>query len=113
MKILLNKCYGGFGLSDEFVEKYPQFDKYDDYERHDETLIKCVEEFGLDKSASSFSEFRIIEIPDDVKYSIHNYDGMEHINEVWIEVTPDELKTGLSQDKLDKLRLITCIRIID
>ena len=49
-------------------------------ERDDPKLIQAVEELG-DKANGGFSDLRIIEIPDDVKWVIDEYDGMESIEE--------------------------------
>ena len=48
--------------------------------REDEKLIKIIEELGEDAN-SSFSNFKIVEIPDDMKYVIDDYDGVETLHE--------------------------------
>jgi hypothetical protein len=112
-KVVINCCFGGFGISDEAFEKLLErkgiaFDKvenesklmgasyyneghsgdddhyicqYDYYnDRSDADLIAIIEEMG--ESANSWaSELSIVEIPDDVKWHIHDYDGMEHVAE--------------------------------
>lgn len=133
-KVVINKCYGGFGLSltakerlhelkalpklfhysldyrdrlykkigadkeelftmsiikdygDSFHENdftslkirdhYPDFD----YERHDEDLVKVVEELGL-LANTRYSDLKIVEIPKDVEYQIEEYDGIEWVAE--------------------------------
>ena len=112
-KVAINRCFGGFGISEEAFEKLLKrkgiaFDKvekessfigasyfqaghagdddyyissYDHYEnRADPDLIAVIEEMGQ-ASWSWAAEITIIEIPDDVKWHIHEYDGMEHIAE--------------------------------
>ena len=114
-KVAINRCFGGFGISDEAFEKLLErkgiaFDKVepeekslisgttyyqaghagdDDYyisdydyynDRSDPDLIAVIEEMGQ-ASWSWAAEIAIVEIPDDVKWHIHEYDGMEHIAE--------------------------------
>jgi hypothetical protein len=112
-RVAINRCFGGFGISDEAFEKLLgrkgiAFDKVenesklmgatyyqaghagdDDYyigeydyynDRSDADLIAIIEEMG--ESANSWaSKLSIVEIPDDVKWHIHDYDGMEHVAE--------------------------------
>ena len=115
MKVVINRCFGGFGISNLAFEKllerkgiafnkvpakYPirgndsdyhradieQNDEsylreYDFYEnRADADLIAVIEELG-EKSWGWASELAILDIPDDVKWHIHDYDGMEHVAE--------------------------------
>jgi hypothetical protein len=85
MKIVINKCWGGFGLSDEAVEMYRELSGKEDFseftmERDDPILVQVVETLGEDADGR-YSELKIVEIPDDVEWYIHDYDGMETINE--------------------------------
>ena len=115
MKVAINRCFGGFGISNEAFEKLLDrkgiaFDKVEaeegrafagasyyeaghsgeddhylsDYDlienRADPDLIAVIEELG-DKANTSYSDITIIEIPDDVKWHIHEYDGLEHVAE--------------------------------
>lgn len=54
----------------------------DDYsiDRNDPALIQVIEEMG-EESWGSFAELSIVEIPDDVKWHIAEYDGREWIAE--------------------------------
>lgn len=133
MKIVINRCWGGFGLSNDAVLRYaelkgfkvyPVVDKRDKdgrfvhkfanytnqkdpfsihyltkplredgtYEegsyfspiyidRTDPVLVQVVEEMG-DVANDENSSLHIVEIPDDVKYEIDNYDGMETVHEI-------------------------------
>lgn len=133
MKVVINKCYGGFGLSREGMMRYAElkgltlYPKGDglytiywtvspkdrvtelsneafyalsqaeriEYNhkfskqtlhagsipRNDPALIQVVEELG-DKASSRFAKLTVVEIPDDVKWQIEEYDGLEHIAEV-------------------------------
>ena len=114
VKIAINRCFGGFGLSNKAFElllskkgvefeKKPSkksfgggvdyytkghVDEYDHYlsehsfceDRSDADLIAVIEELGKD-SWGWASDLAIVEIPDDVKWHIHEYDGMEHVAE--------------------------------
>ena len=107
MKVAINSCYGGFGLSPlavctvaarkgvqltvENTDKvFPTFrdsegNRFSDYslyeDRTDPDLIAVIEILGAD-AAGPFSKPRIIEIPDDVQWEITEYDGIETIEEV-------------------------------
>tara|TARA_Y100000310_G_scaffold315037_1_gene365134 strand:+ start:438 stop:803 length:366 start_codon:yes stop_codon:yes gene_type:complete len=103
-KIVINKCYGTFGLSDRAIKRYAELSgitlkenpgatlytsKYVFYpmeiERNDINLIKVVEELK-ENANGRYSNIKIIEIPDDVDWRIYDYDGIEHIydiNRVW------------------------------
>lgn len=54
---------------------------YPDIDRSDPLLIQVIEKLGK-KASSDLSNIVIKEIPDDVKWEINNYDGMESIHEV-------------------------------
>ena len=89
MKIAINTCWGGFRLSKEAYEYLGyEWDGYG-YKhsevRNDEKLIECIETLGK-KANGSGAEIKIVEIPDDVEWEIHDYDGKETIHEchrVW------------------------------
>ena len=87
MKVVINACYGGFGLSKEAYEflgiEWDGFGyKYnDDDKRTDEKLIQCVETLGA-KANGSYASLKVVEIPDDVNWYIDEYDGVETIEEV-------------------------------
>jgi len=44
-------------------------------------LIQAIENIGVKNAAGVFAELKIINIPDDIEYTIEEYDGMEHIAE--------------------------------
>ena len=87
MKVVINGCFGGFGLSDAALEEYkgrrditdPDFYYYD-IPRDCPVLVAMIEEQG-DAINGAFSDLRIVEIPDDVRWYIDEYDGMEHVAE--------------------------------
>ena len=86
MKIVINKCYGGFGLSKEAEELYVQKKNISgpfrgDILRNDSVLVEVVETLG-DKASGIYSKIKVVEIPDDVAdWRIEEYDGWEHIAE--------------------------------
>jgi len=85
MKIVINVCYGGFGLSENSRKEYCSLkglnDVYDwEIPRDDPILVDIVEHMG-EESWGNFSELKVVEIPDDVNWYIEEYDGAEHIAE--------------------------------
>lgn len=78
MKIVINTCYGGFSLPQDFCDTYG-FEKYDAITRTDERLVDYVNERGgLVKDGST--RLRIVDIPDDcTDWEISEYDGAEHV----------------------------------
>ena len=84
MKIVINKCYGGFGLSQKAIDWFKTKGAEDTdsfYEdRSNPLLVECVEVLGPD-SHTDYSKLRVVEIPDDVEWEIKDYDGDEWISE--------------------------------
>ena len=81
MKVVINKCYGGFSISKEAMELLGVDSPYPDIKRNDPALVEVVEKLG-DKANGSFSKLKIVEIPDDVEWDIAEYDGLEWVEEV-------------------------------
>jgi len=86
-RIVINDCYGGFGLSDKAMEKYKSMAGIDDdlfyhydIERDDPYLIKIVREMGA-AANGDFSNLKIVEVPADVDWIIQEYDGIEWVAE--------------------------------
>jgi hypothetical protein len=65
----LNKKYG----SQQIYER--------DLERDDPILVQVVEELG-DRCRTQVSSPKVVEIPDDVEWTIEEYDGLEWVAEV-------------------------------
>ena len=109
MKIVINKKYGGFHLSKEAVllygdkknlniiakedEKIKTITHYFlneekeengfgewEIERNDPILVEVVEQLG-DLANGHYSKLKVVEVPDDVKWYIHDYDGLESVHE--------------------------------
>ncbi len=49
-------------------------------ERNDPALVQVVEEMG-ESANGSCANLAVVEIPDDVEWHIHEYDGNEHVAE--------------------------------
>lgn len=108
MKVVINRCYGGFGLSDAALIRYfelkgmkmekrkepgsswenwwdvsgdePDYWYSGNIERTDPALVQVVEELGEAASGSS-SKLKVVEVPD-VTWQIEDYDGMEKVRQV-------------------------------
>lgn len=86
-KVLINKSYGGFQLSDGVVNRYKSLtgktiSRYGDVDRTDPILIQVVEEIGLEMSSPFWTcDLKIVEVPDDIDWEIGDYDGKEWVAE--------------------------------
>lgn len=84
MKIVINKCYGGFDLSDKALKMLGV--KYSwDIARNDPKLVEAVEKLGTEANGMC-AALKVVEIPDDVEWDIEEYDGIEWVAEkhrVW------------------------------
>lgn len=105
IKIVINSCYGGFGLSDKAVNrlaeignsvaisyqkkcesdpKYKVVTKnchsFSSISRTDPDLVRVVEELG-DEASGLYAGLSVVEIPDDVDWMIEEYDGQEWVAE--------------------------------
>ena len=109
MKIVINKKHGDFRLSEEAVllygdkkglniiakedEKIKTITHYFlneekeengfgewEIERNDPILVEVVEQLG-DLANGHYSKLKIVEVPDDVKWYIYDYYGVEEVHE--------------------------------
>ena len=96
MKIVINKCYGGFGLTEAVFKELGipwdgygyldngeigiESDNWDAY-RADTKLIAAIESVGIKESTGSHAELRIVDVPDGIEWFIDDYDGVETIRE--------------------------------
>ncbi|HUX47004.1 MAG TPA: hypothetical protein VMV58_03250 [Desulfosporosinus sp.] len=84
MKVVINKSHGGFRISQEAADMLPgkNWDSLcldvDPKTRSDLDLISVVESLGA-KSWGQDAELKIVDVPDDVKWHIEEYDGLEHV----------------------------------
>ena len=86
VKIVINTCYGGFGLSEKAYKKLGL--KWDGYgyaydgwdERTNPELIKVVEELGSEANGEH-ADLKVVMIPDDVDWTFEEHGGIERIAE--------------------------------
>lgn len=107
-KVVYNKSYGGFGLSDEgralfrklYFEKHrkhfhddsDEFDVIEDFvKRHDPLLVQVVETLG-ERASASICTLVIKTLKLGNRYYITEYDGRETVHETAPEwtVIPDD-----------------------
>ena len=100
MKVVINKCYGGFGLSKTAAEDYAKakglnvgkwndtWGHYDggefydrDIARDDPVLVEIVERLG-NTASGRYANLVVVEIPDGVDWQVEEYDGNEWVAEV-------------------------------
>jgi hypothetical protein len=87
VKVVINRCYGGFGLSPMAEIAYKDRagvtdENWSYYEiiRDDPILVHLVEEL-LEDANGSYSELKIVEVPENVEWYVEEYDGMEWVAE--------------------------------
>ena len=104
-KVVINRCFGGFGLSELAMSeiakrkqwtvlegRYTRWKNNDDVEvsyydiaREDPDLVATVEMMG-ENAWGNHAELMVVDIPNDVEWTIEEYDGREWIAEkhrVW------------------------------
>lgn len=86
MKIVINSCYGGFGLSDKamemIVEKDPSLKNSSHYDipRDHPALIEAIEILG-EKANGKRAKLKIVSIPFQMEWIIDEYAGIENVAE--------------------------------
>lgn len=85
--VVINDCYGGFGLSERARAEYLRLAGITDpswYDREiprdDPYLVKIVKELGIGANGPH-SNLKIVEIPGDVEWLVQEYDGAEWVAE--------------------------------
>lgn len=82
MKIVVNKCFGGFDISDDAARELGLSDKYYLVSRINKHLIKMVEE-NADRVSGPSAKLRVVEVPDNATdWKLNDYDGRETITYV-------------------------------
>lgn len=82
MKVVINRCYGGFGLSEKAKQMLGiEYDFELEQDKTNPKLVEVVEKLG-EAASAKYAELKVVEVPDDVKWGIEDYDGMETIHEV-------------------------------
>lgn len=86
-RIVINDCYGGFGISLRATQEYCKLagiaekDCYSrDIPRDDPYLVKVVKELGMSANGPN-ANLKIVEVPGDVDWIICEYDGAEWVAE--------------------------------
>lgn len=88
MKIVINVCHGGYGLSAAAQRRFTEItgkecelygEKGQDA-RNDPALVRVVEELK-EFANDSHALLKIVDIPDDVAWQIEEYDGREWVAE--------------------------------
>jgi hypothetical protein len=78
MKLVINTCYGGYGLSEEALAALG-IEDYGDIARYDPRLIELVERDPI-AAADDCAELCVVEIPDNATdYYIDEDDGCESV----------------------------------
>ena len=84
MKVVLNKCFGGFVLSDyvaDLLDVNPYCDPDD--VRYSPQLVAYIEAFGSKRCSGIHAELKVIEIPDTyTDIELNEYDGIEFMTYV-------------------------------
>jgi len=90
--IVINTCYGGFGISDRAEREYKALAGITDEDwsvysiaRDDPYLVKVVRDLGM-AANGAYANLKIVEVPGGVDWEIEEYDGNEHVAEkhrVW------------------------------
>lgn len=85
--IVINDCYGGFGLSNRARADYAKLagqditDVHDrEIRRDDPYLVKIVRDLGM-AANGAHANLKIVEVPGDVNWIICEYDGAEWVAE--------------------------------
>ena len=85
MKVVINGCYGGFDLTDASLNEYKirkgvtdENFWYYDIPRDCPVLVEMVERGDAD---GTYSDLKVVEIPDGVNWYIEEYGGLEHVAE--------------------------------
>jgi len=104
MKVVINNCFGGFGLSQKAYKWLVEHGmpvveegsdergimKFEDGEyfspwledhRDDALLVEVVEALGEEVDGPSANELKVVEIPDNIEWQIGEYDGNEWVEE--------------------------------
>jgi hypothetical protein len=85
--VVINTCYGGFGLSDRGLQMYAELsgqsaENIFNYEipRDCPHLVKTVQMLGR-QANDKYSDLKIVSIPAGVEWTITEYDGKETVSE--------------------------------
>jgi hypothetical protein len=85
MKVVINRCYGGFSLSEKAYDCLGiPWDGYGygvfSADRSNPKLVACVEALGKEADGQ-LAKLKIVDIPDGINWEIVEHDGMERVVE--------------------------------
>ena len=91
MKVVINTCYGGFGLSEEARERYVELTgskptHWYDMNRADKYLVQVVEELGA-AADGPHAKLKVVNVEGGSLFRINEYDGYEEIEYRDIDVS--------------------------
>lgn len=82
--VVISERFGGFGLSGPATQRLTELTGEPvsecDIARDDPRLVQVVRELGRDASGG-YAELVVVDLPDGVKWHIHEYDGFETVHE--------------------------------
>lgn len=111
-EIVINACYGGFGISHEAEDAYVSRTGLDpedlDRRRDDPVLVQIVKELGI-RANHDYSKLKIVRIPSQYAgfYHIDEYDGLESVRIDYASYKIQGAKTMLRNASLTKTERIT------
>ena len=83
MKLVVNKCYGGFSLSRRAARALDLGYTYDNIDRADPRLVHLVERYGFEAVSGEHAHLRVVELPVGISdWEINEYDGYETVTYV-------------------------------
>lgn len=79
MELVINRCWGGFSLSEKACEILGLDSPYADVERDDYRLVAVVRLLG-DEVNGCHSKLEVVELPfETTDWMVNEYDGMESV----------------------------------
>ena len=89
IKVVINRCYGGFSLSSEALSYMalhaPELDCTfggdRDIPRDHPVLVRCVEELGSERASGVHAKLKVVTLYYEI--SIDDHDGMERAGIYW------------------------------
>lgn len=79
-KVVINNCFGGFGLSNAAKYELGEagLNVEDRFSRHDPRLVEVVERLG-DAANSKYADLKVVDLEGETQYFITEYDGSESV----------------------------------
>ena len=81
MKIVVNKCYGGFSISEQAAHGLGiTKEGFYTIRRDNPTLIEAIERFGSEYASGYLAQLEVVDLPDNMTdFMIDEYDGFERV----------------------------------